>query len=111
MFKNSGDSSEEDEGANEDMEKDESLLPAIGKKMVPQLSSNEFLKLYKQKNAMHEPDREKALSIANNLEYNAKIAKENPFFNKKKGAEKLLKISTQHLFALGQIPEDNESPK
>lgn len=55
---------------------------------------------------MHEPDREKAVSIANNLEYNAKIAKENPFFNKKKGTEKLLKISTQHLFALGQIPED-----
>jgi len=51
-------------------------------------------------NNTHESDREKANCISNNLQYNKRIKKLHPFFNKKKKLEPEINLDANDLFKM-----------
>ncbi|CDW81857.1 UNKNOWN [Stylonychia lemnae] len=71
----------------------------------PELKNNEFLKMYQMNNNTHESDREKAQCISNNLQYNKRIQKLHPFFNKKEKIEPDINLEANDLFKMAQLTE------
>ncbi|TNV84229.1 hypothetical protein FGO68_gene4625 [Halteria grandinella] len=83
-------------------------LPTAERMVKPQLTSNDYLKLFMGKNDTHDPDREKARSILKNLQMPSKTGdlEKNPFFNHQKQPDLLLNLHIQDLFSIGQIQAD-----
>lgn len=68
------------------------------------LSNNDYLKLYKGANAVHDIDREKASSIVNNLVQSNKLHN-NPYFNREYVITEEADLTKEELFNLGQLSE------
>lgn len=72
----------------------------------PQITANEYLKLFNQKDQMH-GDREKAQNIAANiiLPTDTNEYMNNPMFNKQKQLDKNINLHLHDLFSISQIEE------
>ena len=71
------------------------------------INDSPFLHLYRMKNNIHEPDRERAASIQANLTYDSKNMYDNPFFNKLKTLEREISLSARQMVNLGQAAQEN----
>jgi hypothetical protein len=86
-------------------ESDDEGLPKVNKHVMMKISNNNFLKLYRQKNATHDRDRENATSIVQNLQLpKGSEYMRNPFFNRKAQEEPMLDLSADELLNISQIP-------
>ena len=73
------------------------LPPEFGKKKI-ELKDTEYMKLFLQNNPIHDHDREKASSIAQNIEFNKNLANTNPFFCKSGYKELSTKLSDKEMY-------------
>ena len=85
---------------------DEMVLPINERKHIgASIKNNEWLKMFRQKNSMHDGNREGAKSLSENIAFDYWTYKENKFFNKLPVVEKLIDYPYSELVQMGQAPE------
>ena len=98
---------EESDSESEAKSHVEEDLPKLQKRERPQLKNYEYLKLYKQKNVIHEADREKASSLVKNMVVPPlKVLRKNPIFNRKVLPELEIKLRAEDLFSMNQLDKN-----
>lgn len=73
-------------------------LPKQSRHVRLELKDSDYAKLFMQNNPIHDHDREKASSIAQNITYNKQAIKTNPHFQKMKITENQFDLSKKEMY-------------
>lgn len=70
-----------------------------------ELKDQDYAKLFMQNNPIHDNDREKASSIAQNISYNEDVIRNNPLFGKFRLPDHQVYLSKKEMYSIGQFSE------
>ena len=69
------------------------------------IKNKEWLKMFRQKNQMHDGNRESSKSLSSNIKFDYWTYIENKYFNKNPVSDRPVDYSSHDLVKLGQLPE------